>query len=167
MFTEYNQIVQEEKKIIQNNVIKLSALHDENTNQINALLEKKRQQQIQLDENFNLVGLKEERSELVNQGIALKNKKADLKKERENKDREYDLKIQIFKDKMTEAATLGKQAKNHYNTFKSGICPTCGQKIDQAHIDEYKNKMEEYAKIYRENEAEKNKLEIEKQQTHD
>ena len=119
-------------------------------------------QTIQLKESLNVDELQNNRTELVNQGIALKNKKADLKKEREQKDKEYDLKIQVFKDKMTEAATLGKQAKNHYNTFKSGICPTCGQKIDQAHIDEYKNKMEEYAKIYRENEAEKNKLELEK-----
>ena len=63
---------------------------------------------------------------------------------------------------MSEAATLGKQAKNNYNTFKSGVCPTCGQKIDQEHIDTYKNKMEEYAKIYRDNESEKKKLEIEK-----
>ena len=59
---------------------------------------------------------------------------------------------------MTEAATLGRQAKNNYNTFKTGICPTCGQKIDQSNIDEYKSKMEQYANIYRENEAEKNKI---------
>ena len=61
---------------------------------------------------------------------------------------------------MTEAATLGKQAKNHYNTFKTGVCPTCGQKIDQANIDNYKNIMTQYANIYRENEAIKNIDEI-------
>ena len=66
-----------------------------------------------------------------------------------------------------EAATLGKQAKNHYNTFKTGICPTCGQKIDQAHIDEYKNKMEEYAALWKQHEAEKKKIEAEKQQVHE
>ena len=68
---------------------------------------------------------------------------------------------------MSEAATLGKQAKNHYNTFKTGICPTCGQKIDQAHIDEYKNKMEEYAALWKQHEAEKKKIEAEKQQVHE
>ena len=167
LFTDYNNEVIIERKNQQNESIKLQSVYEENLNQIENLKQKQATQTIQLKESLNVDELQNNRTELVNKGIALKNKKADLKKEREQKDHEYDLKIQVFKDKMTEAATLGKQAKNHYNTFKSGICPTCGQKIDQAHIDEYKNKMEEYAKIYRENEAEKNKLELEKQQTHD
>lgn len=167
LFTDYNNEVIIERKNQQNESIKLQSVYEENLKQIENLKQKQATQTIQLKESLNVDELQNNRTELVNQGIALKNKKADLKKEREQKDKEYDLKIQVFKDKMTEAATLGKQAKNHYNTFKSGICPTCGQKIDQAHIDEYKNKMEEYAKIYRENEAEKQKLEIEKQQTHD
>ena len=167
LFADYNNEVIIERKNQQNESIKLQSVYEENLKQIENLKQKQATQTIQLKESLNVDELQNNRTELVNQGIALKNKKADLKKEREQKDKEYDLKIQVFKDKMTEAATLGKQAKNHYNTFKSGICPTCGQKIDQAHIDEYKNKMEEYAKIYRENEAEKQKLEIEKQQTHD
>lgn len=167
LFTDYNNEVIIERKNQQNESIKLQSIYEENLNQIENLKQKQTIQTIQLKESLNVDELQNNRTELVNQGIALKNKKADLKKEREHKDQEYDSRIQVFKDKMTEAATLGKQAKNHYNTFKSGICPTCGQKIDQAHIDEYKNKMEEYAKIYRDNEAEKNKLELEKQQTHD
>ena len=167
LFTDYNNEVIIERKNQQNESIKLQSVYEENLNQIENLKQKQATQTIQLKESLNVDELQNNRTELVNQGISLKNKKADLKKEREHKDQEYDSRIQVFKDKMTEAATLGKQAKNHYNTFKSGICPTCGQKIDQAHIDEYKNKMEEYAKIYRENEAEKNKLELEKQQTHD
>ena len=167
LFTDYNNEVIIERKNQQNESIKLQSVYEENLNQIENLKQKQATQTIQLKESLNVDELQNDRIELVNQGIALKNKKADLKKEREQKDHEYDLKIQVFKDKMTEAATLGRQAKNHYNTFKSGICPTCGQKIDQAHIDEYKNKMEEYAKIYRDNEAEKNKLEVEKQTTHD
>ena len=167
LFTDYNNEVIIERKNQQNESIKLQSVYEENLNQIENLKQKQATQTIQLKESLNVDELQNDRIELVNQGIALKNKKADFKKEREQKDHEYDLKIQVFKDKMTEAATLGRQAKNHYNTFKSGICPTCGQKIDQAHIDEYKNKMEEYAKIYRDNEAEKNKLEVEKQTTHD
>ena len=167
LFTDYNNEVIIERKNQQNESIKLQSVYEENLNQIENLKQKQATQTIQLKESLNVDELQNNRVELVNQGISLKNKKADLKKEREHKDQEYDSRIQVFKDKMTEAATLGKQAKNHYNTFKSGICPTCGQKIDQAHIDEYKNKMEEYAKIYRDNEAEKNKLELEKQQTHD
>jgi len=167
LFTDYNNEVVIERKNQQNESIKLQSVYEENLKQIENLRQKQATQTVQLKESLNVDELQNNRTELVNQGIALKNKKAELKAEREQKDREYDSKIQVFKDKMTEAATLGKQAKNHYNTFKSGICPTCGQKIDQAHIDEYKTKMEEYAKVYRDNEAEKNKLELEKQQTHD
>ena len=167
LFTDYNNEVVIERKNQQNESIKLQSVYEENLKQIENLRQKQATQTVQLKESLNVDELQNNRTELVNQGIALKNKKAELKAEREQKDREYDSKIQVFKDKMTEAATLGKQAKNHYNTFKSGICPTCGQKIDQAHIDEYKTKMEEYAKVYRDNETEKNKLELEKQQTHD
>ena len=167
LFTDYNNEVILERKNQQNESIKLQSVYEENLNQIENLKQKQATQTIQLKESLNVDELQSQRKILVDQGVAIKNKKADFKKEREHKDQEYDSRIQIYKDKMTEAATLGKQAKNHYNTFKSGVCPTCGQPIDQKHIDEYKSKMEEYAAIYRENEAEKKKLEIEKQITHD
>ena len=167
LFTDYNNEVVIERKNQQNESIKLQSVYEENLKQIENLKQKQTSQTIQLKESLNVEELQNNRKELIVQGIALKNKKAAIKEERDKKDKEYISKIQCFKDKMTEAATLGKQAKNHYNTFKSGVCPTCGQKIDQAHIDEYKNKMEEYAKVYRENEAEKKTLETEKQQTYD
>ena len=167
LFSEYNDEVKIERKGQENEALRLQSVYDENLEQIEHLKQKQNAQTIQLKESLNVDELQNKRKLLIDQGVALKNKKADLKAERERKDKEFDSKIQIYKDKMTEAVTLGKQAKNHYNTFKSGICPTCGQPIDQKHIDEYKNKMEEYAAIYRENEHEKNVLEISKTQTHD
>jgi len=167
LFTDYNNEVVIERKNQQNESIKLQSVYEENLKQIENLKQKQLTQTTHLQESIDLDGLNKRREELINKGIEQKTNKENLKRERDQKDKEYDLKIQTYKDKMTEAVTLGKQAKNHYNTFKSGICPTCGQKIDQAHIDEYKSKMEEYAKVYRENEAEKNKLELEKQNVHD
>lgn len=167
LFTDYNNEVVIERKNQQNESIKLQSVYEENLKQIENLRQKQLTQTTHLQESIDLDGLNKRREELINKGIEQKTNKENLKRERDQKDKEYDLKIQTYKDKMTEAVTLGKQAKNHYNTFKSGICPTCGQKIDQAHIDEYKSKMEEYAKVYRENEAEKNKLELEKQNVHD
>ena len=166
LFSDYNNEVIIERKAQQNEKIKLQSIYDENISQIENLKKKQNSQTTQLKESLNIDETEEKREFLVNQGISLKNKKADIKKERDNTNKDYESKIQVYVAKMSEAATLGKQAKNHYNTFKSGICPTCGQKIDQAHIDEYKSKMEEYAKIYRENEAEKKKLEEEKQNTY-
>ena len=167
LFSDYNDKIIEERKNQQNEQIKLNSIYEENINQIENIKKKQSFQTNQLKESVDLEAIQNKRQELINKGISIKNHKADLKKERDQKDKEFDNEIKTIISKMTEAATLGKQAKNHYNTFKSGICPTCGQKIDQAHIDEYKTKMEEYAKVYRDNEAEKNKLELEKQQTHD
>jgi len=167
LFSEYNDEVKIERKGQENEALRLQSVYDENLEQIEHLKQKQNAQTMQLKESLNVEELQNKRKLLIDQGVALKDKKAELKKEREHKDQEFDSRIQVFKDKMTEAVTLGKQAKNHYNTFKSGICPTCGQPIDQKHIDGYKNKMEEYAAIYRENEHEKNVLEISKTQTHD
>lgn len=166
LFSDYNNEVIIERKSQQNEKIKLQSIYDENISQIENLKKKQNSQTTQLKESLNIDEIEEKREFLVNQGISLKNKKTDIKNERDNTNKNYESKIQVYVAKMTEAATLGKQVKNHYNTFKSGICPTCGQKIDQSHINEYKSKMEGYAKIYRENEAEKKKLEEEKQNTY-
>lgn len=163
LFSDYNNEVIIERKAQQNEQLKLNSIYEETLKQIEQLREKQAAQTIQLQESVDLSGIQSKRAKLVNQGVAIKNKKEDIKKERDIKNKEFESQIQVFVAKMSEAATLGKQAKNHYNTFKSGICPTCGQKIDQAHIDEYKNKMEEYANIYRTNKAEKKKIEEIKQ----
>ena len=166
LFSDYNNEVIIERKAQQNEQLKLNSIYEETLKQIEQLREKQAAQTIQLQESVDLSGIQSKRTKLVNQGVTLKNKKEDIKKERDTKNKEFESQIQVFVAKMSEAATLGKQAKNHYNTFKSGICPTCGQKIDQAHIDEYKNKMEEYANVYRTNEAEKKKIEEIKQKSY-
>lgn len=166
LFSNYNNEVIIERKAQQNEQLKLNSIYEETLKQIEQLREKQAAQTIQLQESVDLSGIQSKRAKLVNQGVTLKNKKEDIKKERDTKNKEFESQIQVFVAKMSEAATLGKQAKNHYNTFKSGICPTCGQKIDQAHIDEYKNKMEEYANVYRTNEAEKKKIEEIKQKSY-
>ena len=166
LFSDYNNEVIIERKAQQNEQLKLNSIYEETLKQIEQLREKQAAQTIQLQESVDLSGIQSKRTKLVNQGVSLKNKKEDIKKERDTKNKEFESQIQVFVAKMSEAATLGKQAKNHYNTFKSGICPTCGQKIDQAHIDEYKNKMEEYANVYRINEAEKKKIEEIKQKSY-
>ena len=166
LFSDYNNEVIIERKAQQNEQLKLNSIYEETLKQIEQLREKQAAQTIQLQESVDLSGIQSKRAKLVNQGVALKNNKEDIKKERDTKNKEFEAQIQVFVAKMSEAATLGKQAKNHYNTFKSGICPTCGQKIDQAHIDEYKNKMEEYANVYRTNEAEKKKIEEIKQKSY-
>jgi len=167
LFSDYNDEVKIERKNQENESIRLQSVYDENVEQIEHLRKKQEAQTLHLQESINLNNLTSKRTELVAQGVALKEKREGIKKQRETTDLEYVEKIKTYQNNMTEAATLGKQAKNHYNTFKSGICPTCGQKIDQSHIDEYKNKMEQYASLYRENEKLKTELEAERKTKYD
>ena len=152
-FTEYNDQIVIERKVQLNENNQLNTILIENRNQIDNLKEKKLKQTQQLDNSIDINGLKSKRQELVNQGISLKNGKENIKIERDNKVKAINDEILECQTKMSEAATLGKQAKNNYNTFKSGKCPTCGHDIDPSDIDKYKNTMTEYANQYRQYEA--------------
>lgn len=166
LFSDYNNEVVIERKSQQNEQIKLQSIYDETLSQIENLRKKQSLQTSQLQDSIDLTGLQEKRKNLVQQGVDIKNKKESIRAERDAKNKEFDITIREYHSKMTEAATLGKQVKNSYNTFKTGKCPTCGHDIEQTLLDEYKEKIEEYANIYRTNEAEKNKVEQEKQDSH-
>lgn len=162
LFSEYNDEVKIERKTQENEAIRLQSVYEENLEQIEHLKQKQAKQTIELTTSLDIDNLNKKRQELVNNGSSIKEKKENLKKERDAKNNEYESKIQIYVANMSEAAALGKQAKNNYNTFKTGKCPTCGHDIDPNDIEKYKDKMNEYAKIYRENEAQKKILENEK-----
>ena len=149
-FTEYNDQIVIERKTQINENNQLQTILYESQNQINNLKEKKIIQTTQLSESLDINKLQEDRKNYVNEGIKIKENKAKTITERDNKNEEYENNIKIFQRKMTEVATLGKKEKENYNLFKSGICPTCGQKIDPNHIDHYKNNMNEYADKWRE-----------------
>lgn len=156
LFTEYNQIVQEEKRQIQNSVVKLTAMHEENVNQINNLKEKKRQQQMQLDSSIDLASLRSERLAYVEEGKAYKEEynKIDNKYKEEEEEINNE-KLSYFKKK-NEYATLGKQEKNFINTFKDGKCPTCSHEVDPSLMEEHRVKMLEYAAAYKVEESNEN-----------
>ena len=152
-FTEYNDQIIIERKTQLNENNQLNTILNENKNQIDNLKQKQIQQTQQLKVSIDVDQLKKDREDLVNQGINLKNEKANKKTERENEINDVDNTIKEYQRQMTEAATLGKQAKDNYNTFKSGKCPTCGHDIDPEDIDKYKETMNSFAVKYREIEA--------------
>lgn len=162
LFSEYHEQAMIERKNKMNDQLRFNSIYEDNLNQIENLKHKQTIQTTQLTESVNVDVLNQKRSNLVDKGVNLKGQKENLLKERDNKLKEIDLVIKEYQNKMTESITLGKQAKDHYNTFKSGICPTCGQPIDQTHINEYKTKMNEYANVYRENETKKQEQENKK-----
>ena len=145
LFTDYNNEVVIERKNQINESTKLNAIYTETENQIKRLKEKKEQQQNEIKLSIDTKALDDERKEYVDQGKKIKEERTELEKEQQGKVNEVNKKIDEISQKITEYSTLGRQEKSYYNTFKSGICPTCGSKIDESHIEEHKNKMLDYA----------------------
>lgn len=153
LFSQYTAALQEEKKQIQNSIIKLTAMHEDNIQQINRLEEKKKQQQIQISANFNVEALLKDRQILVDNGLKLKDEKTQIDNLYADKEKIIEEeRLKYYKQK-TEYGALGKQEKTFINTFKNGTCPTCGNIVDHSLIDEHKNKMLEYADQYKKEEA--------------
>lgn len=155
LFSDYNNEIVIERKNEQNEQIKLQSIYDETLKQVENLKSKQIERTNDLQQSADVDKLESDRKSFIEKGVKLKSEKESIKREQDNKRKEILEKENECQSKMTEAATLGKQAKKSYNTFKTGFCPTCGQSISQANIDAYKDKMNEYASIYREWEAKK------------
>ena len=162
LFSDYNDQIIIERKNQQNENIKLQALYQDALSQIENLTSKKALQTNELASSIDINSLSKQRENYVVQGKAEREKQNNIIAERDGKKKEIDKLIREAQSKMSGAAALGKQAKEHYNTFKSGVCPTCGQKIDESHIEHHKEEMNKYASEYREWEAKAKEYEIKK-----
>lgn len=148
-FSEYNdKIVQERKNQISENT-KLNAVYEDTKKQIEYLEDKKSKQQIELLNNIDIDSLKKEREEIIDAGKQLKEKLAKIESDYDDKINEQHSNKMTHYAKKMEYATLGKQEKEYYFTFKTGICPTCGHSVDIKEIENRKVKMEEYAALYK------------------
>lgn len=145
-FTEYNEQSVVEKKEEVRQQTELNAIYTETENQMQYLINKKSEQQKELSNSSDIDKLTEDRAIYVDKGKALKDKFNELTAEYKQKDSD-------MYNKMLELSTLGKVAKNNYNTFKSGKCPTCGHEVDNDKIEEYKSTMLKYAASYKEIDA--------------
>lgn len=162
LFSDYNDQIIIERKNQQNENIKLQALYQDALSQIENLTSKKALQTNELASSIDINSLSKQRENYVAQGKAEREKQNNIIAECDGKKKEIDKLIREAQSKMSGAAALGKQAKEHYNTFKSGVCPTCGQKIDESHIEHHKEEMNKYASEYREWEAKAKEYEIKK-----
>ena len=162
LFSDYNDQIIIERKNQQNENIKLQALYQDALSQIENLTSKKALQTNELASSIDINSLSKQRENYVGHGKAEREKQNNIIAERDVKKKEIDKLIREAQSKMSGAAALGKQAKEHYNTFKSGVCPTCGQKIDESHIEHHKEEMNKYASEYREWEAKAKEYEIKK-----
>ena len=158
LFSDYNEEILIERKNQQNELTKYNAIYEETKSTIDRLKAKKIEQQNQVKTSIDTNKISEERKKLVDEGIKINEEKLKVQQERENRKQEVFKRADEIKDKMTETATLGKQEKNNYNTFKSGVCPTCGQPIDASHIEKHHAAMLEYAEKYKILESERNEI---------
>ena len=147
-FTQYNDKVVEMKKTETNEAARLNAVYSDVLKQIDYLKEKQARQQAELQNSVDTAGLREERDALVKQGVELR---ATIDKMTS----EYNSQNQELYKKQIESKTLGTQAKNAYNTFRSGKCPTCGHDIEPSDVQKYHDTMMKYASSYKEYEAER------------
>ena len=159
-FTQYNNVVVDERKLQVNENTKLNAVYSDTQDQIEYLTNKKLKQQEELKNTIDIVGCNELRAQLVEQGKAKKEEFKRIKAESEQKVLEVVAEKQKWYDKKLECATLGKQEKDWYNTFKDGVCPTCGNEIGKDVIEEHKNKMLDYAKKYKEYQNKENEIQL-------
>lgn len=155
-FTNYNNIVVNERKLQMSENTKLQAIYNDTEKQIEHFKNKKIAQHEELAKSTDIDGLNERLKELETQIAEYNTKYKDIAKL-------YDEKIKIeeekrlgFYNKKMEYAVLGKQEKQYVNTFKEGVCPTCGQSIDMEVVEQHKQNMMEYATKYREEETKEN-----------
>ena len=159
-FTQYNNVVVDERKLQVNENTKLNAVYSDTQDQIEYLTNKKLKQQEELKNTIDIVGCNELRAQLVEKGKAKKEEFKRIKAESEQKVLKVVAEKQKWYDKKLECATLGKQEKDWYNTFKDGVCPTCGNEIGKDVIEEHKNKMLGYAKKYKEYQNKENEIQL-------
>ncbi|MBO5005486.1 MAG: hypothetical protein J6D03_09700 [Clostridia bacterium] len=149
-FTEYNNVVVDERKMQISRNTELNAVYSDTEKQIQYLIDKKTKQQEELKNTIDIDGCNILREQLIEQG---KSKKEEFKVNKAKQEEELkvlqDDKQKIYDVKM-EYATMGKQYKEWYNTFKSGKCPTCGNEISKEAIEENKQKMYDCAEKFKE-----------------
>ena len=162
LFTDYNNEVVVERKNQMNENVKLKALSTDIEEQIKHLEEKKVSQQKELSMSIDVDEMKAKRNDLIETGKKTKNEMVSCEKEKKEKLTSINSELTEVNKKITETTVLGKQAKSHYNTFKSGVCPTCGSIIDEAHIKEWKDLVTKYASDYNELNITKNEIENKK-----
>ena len=148
VFTEYNNQITLEKKTLTNDSIRIQAVHDETKNTIDTLKKKKAAQIAEIKKTFNIDEYMSSKNSLIEEGKQKKSELNDIEKERDKKVNNITDEISKVSKLITQELTLGKAARKNYETFKSGICPTCGQTIDNDVVNTYKNELEEHQKLY-------------------
>lgn len=154
-FTDYTAIASEYKSEASTEISTIETQISIYNKQLSDLNAKKLKQQEELKTTIDTNNINSQLEEIDVEKDKIKELSQDLvKQENEfnniyNKNKnEINKQLSEIADKRAQIVLLGKQAKNNYNTFKSGVCPTCGQEISTDIIDNYKSEIEKYKSQY-------------------
>ena len=162
LFTEYNNQIVQERKVVINDNIRTQAVYDETLNTIKSLKKKRDIQIAEMKKTFNIDEYISKKNDLIEEGKEQKRILTEIETERDNKIKTVNDEITSFSKLITQELTLGKAARKDYDTFKSGICPTCGQSIDETVVANYKEELEKHQNLYKQYTEDKKNKETEK-----
>lgn len=158
IFTTYNdQIVKERKDVTLENTRNI-AVYEDLIKQTEALKEKRDAKINELENTNNIQQYEQLRDSYIEEGKKLRVIRDDVLKERDSKVKEIDKLIAIEIDYINDAKIHGKIARDQYEKFKTGICPTCGQKIPTDQVNSFKEELDKYIDIYKEHEEKRNEF---------
>lgn len=169
-FTDYTAIASEYKSETSTEISTIETQISIYNKQLSDLNAKKLKQQEELKTTIDTDNINSQLSEIDAEKDKIKELSQDLVKQEtelnniyNKKKNEINKQLSEIADKRAQIVLFGKQAKNNYNTFKSGVCPTCGQEISTDIIDNYKSEIEKYKSQYIE--VNNEYIEVEKQLT--
>lgn len=162
LFTEYNDQIVAERKMLTNDSIRVQAVYDETKNTIDTLKKKKAAQIAEIKKTFNIDEYISNKNNLIEEGKQKKTELNNVENERDKTVNEITDEIGKVSKLITQELTLGKAARKNYETFKSGICPTCGQDIDDNVVNSYKTELEEHQQLYKQYTDKKTELDNER-----
>lgn len=154
-FTDYTTIASEYKSETSTEISTIETQISIYNKQLSDLNTKKQNQQEELKTTIDTDNIKSQLEEIDIEKNKIKELSQDLVKQENEfnniynkKKNEINKQLSVIADRRAQIVLLGKQAKTNYNTFKSGICPTCGQEISADIIDNYKSEIEKYKSQY-------------------
>lgn len=154
-FTDYTTIASEYKSKVSSEISTIETQISIYNKQLIDLNAKKQIQQEELKTTIDTNSINSQLTEINIEKDKIKELSQNLVKQENElnniyneKKNEINKQLSVIIDRRAQIVLLGKQAKTNYNTFKSGICPTCGQEISIDIIDNYKLEIDKYKSQY-------------------
>lgn len=150
-FTDYNEEVLLERKDVSRENARLQAVYDDTMKQISSLRNKRDKQKNDIVESIDIEAIKKRKQDLIDEGVKLKDQLSVIDKEYKTHRDELETQKTKYTQAKSTALVYGKTAKEKYDQFKDGKCPTCGHDIDPNTITNLNNDIVKFRDEWKEN----------------